>query len=97
VAGFGERIRLGGVVEPGSVCARGTIVRFVLTDLHEEVTVATSRAVPQLFAEGRGVIAEGTYGPDRVFHADDVLVKHNDSYAPPVRGAVPHAAEAACP
>ncbi len=95
-AGIGERIRLGGLVEPGSLCARGDAVRFVLTDLHAHLTVVTSRGVPQLFAEGRGVIAEGALGADRVFHADDVLVKHNDAYAPPTTGPIPHAASPAC-
>ena len=63
----------------------GRTVRFVLTDLTSNVTVETSSGVPQLFAGGKGVIAEGAYGSDRVFHADDVLVKHNDAYAPPNR------------
>ena len=94
--GVGQQIRLGGVVEPGSLCARGNALWFILTDLRSSVTVATSRGVPQLFAEGRGVIAEGAYGRDRVFHASDVLVKHNDSYSPPVSGPIPHAATPAC-
>lgn len=92
----GDRVRLGGLVEPGSVCAQGRTVRFVLTDLTSNVTVETSSGVPQLFAGGKGVIAEGAYGPDRVFHADDVLVKHNDAYAPPKTGPIPHAATPAC-
>ncbi len=95
-SGTGQQIRLGGVVEPGSLCTRGTAIRFILTDLRSSVTVATSRGVPQLFAEGRGVIAEGAYGRDHVFHASDVLVKHNDSYAPPATGPIPHAAAPAC-
>jgi cytochrome c-type biogenesis protein CcmE len=95
-SGVGQQIRLGGLVEPGSVCTRGTLVRFVLTDLKSNVTVSTSRAVPQLFAEGRGVIAEGSYGADRVFHADDVLVKHNDAYSPPTTGVIPRATTPAC-
>ena len=58
-------------VEAPRKLARGGSVRFVLTDLASNVTVETSRAVPQLFAEGKGVIAEGVYGADRVFHADE--------------------------
>ena len=93
---FGERIRLGGVVEPGSVCARGTTVRFVLTDLTTSMTVVTSSGVPQLFGGGRGVVAEGSYTRDRLFHADDILVKHDDAYAPPKDGPIPRAATPAC-
>ena len=95
-AAFGQRIRLGGVVELGSVCARGATVRFVLTDLTTSVTVVTSSGVPQLFGGGRGVVAEGAYARDRLFHADDILVKHDDSYAPPKNGPVPRAATPAC-
>jgi cytochrome c-type biogenesis protein CcmE len=95
-AAFGDRIRLGGLAEPGSVCARGQTVRFVLTDITTSIRVVTSKGVPQLFAGGRGVIAEGVYGRDRVFHADDILVKHDDAYAPPKTGPIPHAATPAC-
>jgi cytochrome c-type biogenesis protein CcmE len=95
-AAFGERIRLGGVVEPGSVCARGPDLRFVLTDLTTSMTVVTSSGVPQLFGGGRGVVAEGAYARDGVFHADDILVKHDDAYAPPKNGPVPVAATPAC-
>ena len=93
---IGQRVRLGGLVEPGSVCARGRTVRFVITDLTTNMTVVTSVGVPQLFGEGKGVIAEGAYAPDHVFHADDILVKHDDSYAPPKVGAIPRAATPAC-
>ena len=93
---MGEFLRLGGLVEPGSVCARGGTVRFVITDLTTNMTVVTSAAVPQLFGEGKGVIAEGEYAPSGVFRADDILVKHDDSYAPPKTGAIPHAATPAC-
>jgi cytochrome c-type biogenesis protein CcmE len=92
----GRTTRLGGVVEPGSLCARGTTVRFVVTDLRTNVTVVTSSAVPQLFGEGRGIVAEGRLGADHVFHADQILVKHNDVYTPPKTGPIPRAAAPAC-
>jgi cytochrome c-type biogenesis protein CcmE len=92
----GTSTRLGGLVEPGSLCAQGRTVRFVVTDLRTNVTVVTSSAVPQLFAEGRGIVAEGRMGADRVFHADDILVKHSDVYTPPKTGPIPHASAPAC-
>jgi cytochrome c-type biogenesis protein CcmE len=95
-AAVGESTRLGGLVEPGSVCARGRTVRFVVTDLRTNLTVVTSSAVPQLFAEGRGIVAEGSMGVDRVFHADDILVKHSDVYTPPKTGPIPQAPTPAC-
>jgi cytochrome c-type biogenesis protein CcmE len=87
----GERIRLGGFVEPCSVHASGHMVRFLLSDTVTTVTVITSSGVPQAFRGGAGAVAEGIYGTDGVFRADDILVKHDDSYAPPSGVAVPSA------
>jgi cytochrome c-type biogenesis protein CcmE len=95
-AAVGQSIRLGGLVQPGSLCAQGRTVRFVVTDLRTELGVVTSSAVPQLFAEGRGIVAEGRLEGDGLFHADDILVKHNDVYTPPRTGPIPHAAAPAC-
>lgn len=78
----GRVIRLGGLVETGSVSHSGTTVAFAVTD-----NAATSRVVyqgdlPDLFREGQGIVAEGRFGPDRVFHADTVLAKHDETYMP---------------
>ncbi|GGD93310.1 cytochrome c-type biogenesis protein CcmE [Aureimonas endophytica] len=79
----GQRIRLGGLVEKGSV-ERGTgdLVRFRVTDTVESVPVAYRGILPDLFREEQGVIAEGTLGPDHVFTADAVLAKHDENYMP---------------
>ena len=78
-------IRLGGLVEEGSVerAADGLTVRFSVTDLNQAVAVVYSGVLPDLFREGQGVIAEGHLGPDGVFHAEEVLAKHDENYMPP--------------
>jgi cytochrome c-type biogenesis protein CcmE len=80
----GQRIRLGGLVETGSVVRdAGTTVRFVITDRAKTLPVTYTGVLPDLFREGQGVVAEGTMGPDGVFHADNVLAKHDEKYMPP--------------
>ena len=80
----GRRWRLGGLVAPGSVVRLdgGAGVRFLVTDHHASVTVEYRGILPDLFREGQGVIAEGAFGPDRVFIADKVLAKHDERYMP---------------
>ena len=77
--------RLGGMVEKGSVqrAAGDLTVKFVVTDMHKTVKVAYSGILPDLFAEGQGVIAQGRLSPDGVFVADEVLAKHDENYMPP--------------
>ena len=58
-------------------------VNFVVTDMAKSVTVAYSGILPDLFAEGQGVIAQGRMGPDNVFVAEEVLAKHDETYMPP--------------
>lgn len=78
-----QRIRLGGIVEAGSVERGGSEeVRFRVTDTIESVPVIYVGLLPDLFREGQGVVAEGTLGPDRVFRADTVLAKHDENYMP---------------
>ncbi|XSG81194.1 MAG: cytochrome c maturation protein CcmE [Methyloligella sp. ZOD6] len=80
----GQRFRLGGLVEDGSVVRnRGTTVRFVITDKAKELPVTYTGVLPDLFREGQGVVAEGMLGPDGVFQADKVLAKHDENYMPP--------------
>ena len=76
--------RLGGMVQTGSL-ERGKelTVRFLVTDTANAVKVAYTGILPDLFAEGQGVIAQGRMGPDGVFVADEVLAKHDENYMPP--------------
>jgi len=80
----GQRFRLGGLVETGSVVrGEGTTIRFVITDQAKTLPVTFTGVLPDLFREGQGVVAEGTLQPDGVFHADHVLAKHDENYMPP--------------
>ena len=80
----GRSIRLGGLVEEGSVArqADGLTVTFRVTDLANSIDVTYKGLLPDLFREGQGVITEGTLGPDRVFVAREVLAKHDETYMP---------------
>ncbi len=78
-----QRIRLGGLVAPGTVQrGEGGVVRFDVTDGGAAVPVVFRGIVPDLFGEGLGVVTEGTLGPDGVFVADTVLAKHDEAYMP---------------
>jgi len=95
-APVGHPFRLGGLVTIGSVQrVPGELdVSFVLTDLKHDIKVAYSGILPDLLREGQGIIAHGTLGTDGVFHADEVLAKHDESYTPPeVEGALKAARE----
>ena len=80
----GSRIRLGGLVKPGSL-ERGEqlAVRFEVTDGNRAIAVRYQGILPDLFREGQGVIAEGTLGADGTFAAREVLAKHDENYMPP--------------
>jgi cytochrome c-type biogenesis protein CcmE len=77
--------RVGGMVEAGSLKrqADGLTVHFVVTDTAKSVPVAYKGILPDLFREGKGVVAEGRLGADGVFRADQVLAKHDENYMPP--------------
>ena len=81
--GAGQRLRIGGLVEQGSVKKDGQEVRFVVTDLKQTLPVVYRGLLPDLFREGQGVVAEGTLGADGVFTAREVLAKHDEKYMPP--------------
>ena len=80
----GQRFRLGGLVEEGSVVRAdgGLEVRFRVTDLMQSVPVTYRGMLPDLFSEGQGVVTEGTFGQDHTFHATSVLAKHDENYMP---------------
>ena len=80
----GQRVRLGGLVEPGSVARpAGEPVRFMVTDGEKAIAVSFAGLLPDLFREGQGVVAQGSFGTDRGFVADEVLAKHDEKYMPP--------------
>lgn len=76
------RIRMGGLVENGSVEARGVVTTFRVTDGAESVTVSYTGVLPDLFREGQGAIAQGRFSDDGVFIADLILAKHDENYVP---------------
>src|SRR5512134_3286188 len=81
----GRAFRIGGLVQTGSVQreADGVTVRFTVTDTAKSIPVTYSGILPNLFKEGKGVVAQGEIGPDGVFHAREVLAKHDENYMPP--------------
>ncbi|HEX2566767.1 MAG TPA: cytochrome c maturation protein CcmE [Burkholderiales bacterium] len=94
----GRTFRIGGMVEKGSVKrqADGVTVAFVVTDTARSMPVLYKGSLPDLFREGKGVVAQGQLGPDGVFRANEVLAKHDENYMPPeAKEAVDKAHQAA--
>jgi len=81
----GRAFRVGGLVEEKSLKREqdGVTVHFVVTDTAASVPVVYKGILPDLFKEGKGVVAQGQIGPDGVFHASEVLAKHDENYMPP--------------
>jgi len=77
-----RRLRIGGLVEEGSIVKSGETVNFRVTDTAEAVAVTYVGLLPDLFREGQGVVAEGRLGNDGVFQAQEVLAKHDENYMP---------------
>jgi len=77
--------RIGGLVSPGSVQrqADGVTVRFTVTDTAQSIPVSYKGPLPDLFKEGKGVVAQGRLGTDGIFAASEVLAKHDENYMPP--------------
>lgn len=75
--------RIGGLVEAGSVQRNGTQVKFRVTDTAKTMDVVYTGILPDLFKEGKGVVAQGKQGSDGIFVADQVLAKHDENYMPP--------------
>ncbi len=81
----GRTFRIGGMVEKGSVKrqADGVTVQFAVTDTAKSIPVSYRGSLPDLFREGKGVVAQGQLGADGVFRANEVLAKHDENYMPP--------------
>ncbi len=85
----GRAVRIGGLVEQGSVQraaeagSKSVEITFRVTDLNRDVPVVYSGIIPDLFREGQGVVANGKLGADGVFHASELLAKHDEKYMPP--------------
>jgi len=80
---FDKKIRVGGVVKKNSIIKKGTSINFIITDLKKEILVSYTGIVPNLFSEGKGVIAEGKLKDKKYFIADKILAKHDENYMPP--------------
>ena len=81
----GKSFRIGGLVEEGSVKRQsdGITVSFVVTDTAKNIPVVYTGILPDLFKEGKGVVAQGKLSSEGVFRADEVLAKHDENYMPP--------------
>ena len=80
---FDKQIRIGGLVKKNSVSKNDTSINFIITDLKNEIIVTYNGPVPNLFSEGKGVIAEGQLKDKKYFVADKILAKHDENYMPP--------------
>jgi cytochrome c-type biogenesis protein CcmE len=80
-----KTFRVGGMVQAGSLKRRadGITVEFIVTDTAKTIPVVYRGLLPDLFKEGKGVVAQGRLGPDGAFHASEVLAKHDENYMPP--------------
>jgi cytochrome c-type biogenesis protein CcmE len=78
-----KKIRIGGMVKKESVIINSNEVNFIITDFKNEINVTYSGAVPNLFAEGKGVVAEGFLKDKNYFSATKILAKHDENYMPP--------------
>ena len=80
---FDKQIRIGGLVKKNSVSKNETSTNFIITDLKKEIVVSYNGIVPNLFSEGKGVVAEGKLKDKKYFVADKILAKHDENYMPP--------------
>ena len=79
----GRTFRAGGMVKENSLAREGNSVRFIITDTVQEIPVVYVGLLPDLFKEGKGVVAQGKLGDDGIFVAIEVLAKHDENYMPP--------------
>ena len=80
---FDKKVRIGGLVKKNSVSKNDTSINFIITDLKKEIVVSYNGIVPNLFSEGKGVVAEGKLKDKKYFIADKILAKHDENYMPP--------------
>ena len=80
---YEKKIRIGGLVKINSISKKNSSLNFVITDLKKEITVSYTGIVPNLFSEGKGVVAEGKLKDKNFFIADRILAKHDEKYMPP--------------
>tara|TARA_B100000700_G_C15031058_1_gene850547 strand:- start:15 stop:443 length:429 start_codon:yes stop_codon:yes gene_type:complete len=80
---YEKKIRIGGLVKINSISKKNSSLNFVITDLKKEITVSYTGIVPNLFSEGKGVVAEGKLKDKKYFIADKILAKHDENYMPP--------------
>lgn len=85
-APVGRTFRIGGLVQEGTLKRDGLNVQFTVTDTAASIPVVYNGILPDLFKEGRGCVAQGKVGADGVFHAEQVLAKHDENYMPPEAG-----------
>ncbi len=78
-----KKIRVGGLVKDGSIINNQTSINFIVTDLNNEIIVSYKGSLPNLFSEGKGVVAEGKLKDKKYFIADKILAKHDENYMPP--------------
>ena len=80
---FDKKIRVGGLVKMNSISKNETSINFIITDLKKEIVVSYDGLVPNLFSEGKGIVAEGKLKDKKYFVADKILAKHDENYRPP--------------
>ena len=80
---FDKKIRIGGLVKPNSITKGEKSINFIITDLKKEILVSYEGLVPNLFAEAKGVVAEGKLKDRKYFIAAKILAKHDENYMPP--------------
>ena len=80
---FSEKIRIGGMVKKNSIDISSNEINFIITDFKNEINVTYSGVVPNLFSEGKGVVAEGFLKDRSFFKASKILAKHDENYMPP--------------
>ena len=80
---FKKKIRVGGMVKKNSLIINEQEIKFIITDFKNEISVSFKGTIPNLFAEGKGVVAEGMLKDKKFFEADRILAKHDENYMPP--------------
>ena len=78
-----KKIRIGGMVKDGSISMEVKEIKFIITDFKNEINVIYSGVIPNLFTEGKGVVAEGYLKDKNFFLAEKILAKHDENYMPP--------------